>query len=471
MSAARFTSFVMFAAMRTGSNFLEANLNCLPGVTCHGEVFNPHFIGRQNQTALFGFDLAARAADPLLLLARLRQRTDGLAGFRFFHDHDPRVFDAVMADPACAKIILTRNPIECYVSWKIAQQTGQWKLTNASKLKTSRVRFDGREFEQHLSMLQDFQIRLMHGLQTSGQTAFYIDYEDISDLAVLNGLAQFLGVEGRLEALDETLKKQNPEEISEKVLNPAEMTTALARLDRFNLARTPNFEPRRRAAIPGFVAASGAGLLYMPLRGGPEVAVTEWLAALGSGGLTGDFVQKSLRQWKRSHTPHRSFTVLRHPVARAHAVFCRQILGDAMPEMRAALARIYQIDLPAPGQRQSARAHRAAFLGFLRFLKLNLAGQTGLRVDPHWASQTAVLQGFAQFQGPDVVLREERLAEGLAWLAAELGVPAAPLLAAPESAPHPLTAIYDAEIEAAARDAYQRDYMGFGFGTWTPSLN
>jgi len=69
------------------------------------------------------------------------------------------------------------------------------------------------------------------------------------------------------------------------------------------------------------------------------------------------------------------------------------------------------------------------------------------------------------------VLREERLAEGLAWLAAELGVPAAPLLAAPEAAPHPLTAIYDAEIEAAARDAYQRDYMGFGFGTWTPSLN
>jgi|GEM_PF-1028139 len=96
----------MFAAMRTGSNFLEANLNCLPGVTCHGEAFNPHFIGTKDQTTLFGIDLAARAADPLELLARLRQRTDGLAGFRFFHDHDPRVFDAVMADPACAKIIL-----------------------------------------------------------------------------------------------------------------------------------------------------------------------------------------------------------------------------------------------------------------------------------------------------------------------------------------------------------------------------
>ncbi|MDP2739675.1 MAG: nodulation protein NodH [Pseudorhodobacter sp.] len=461
-----FDSFVIFAAMRTGSNFLEANLNCLPGVTCHGEAFNPHFIGKKDQTALFGIDLAARAADPLALLARLRQRTDGLAGFRFFHDHDPRVFDAVMADPACAKIILTRNPIECYVSWKIAQETGQWKLTNASKLKTSRVHFDAREFEQHLSLQQDFQIRLMHGLQRRGQTAFYIDYEDIPDLAVLNGLAQFLGVAGRLDALDGSLKKQNPGEIAEKVINPTEMAVALARLDRFNLARTPNFEPRRTAMIPGFVAAAGAALLYMPLRGGPEAAVTQWLARLGSGGLTGDFVQKSLRQWKRSHIPHRSFTVLRHPVARAHAVFCSRILGDAMPELRATLARTCQIDLPAPGHSQSARAHRAAFLGFLRFLKLNLAGQTALRVDPHWASQTALLQGFAQFQGPDVVLREERLAQGLAFLAAELGVAAPSPESVADDAPHPLASIYDAEIEAAARDAYQRDYMGFGFGPW-----
>lgn len=42
----RFDSFVMFAEMRTGSNFLEANLNAMPGVTCHGEMFNPHFIGK-----------------------------------------------------------------------------------------------------------------------------------------------------------------------------------------------------------------------------------------------------------------------------------------------------------------------------------------------------------------------------------------------------------------------------------------
>ena len=31
-----------------------------------------------------------------------------------------------------------------------------------------------------------------------------------------------------------------------------------------------------------------------------------------------------------------------------------------------------------------------------------------------------------------------------------------------------LAAIYDAEIESAARDACQRDYLAFGFGDWRP---
>lgn len=456
----------MFAEMRTGSNFLEANLNALPGITCHGEVFNPHFIGKKDQTELFGIGMAARAADPLAMLARLRQKTEGLAGFRFFHDHDPRVLDAVLADPACAKIILTRNPVECYVSWKIARETDQWKLTNAGKLKTAKVQFDGGEFEQLLAAMQDFQIRLVHGLQRSGQTAFYIDYEDLQDVAVLNGMAQFLGLAAQLDAPDATLKKQNPEPITEKVVNPAMMEQALARLDRFNLARTPNFEPRRSATIPGFVASAAVGLVYMPVRGGPEAVVTEWLAGLGNGGLVRDFVQKSLRQWQRTHTPHRSFTVLRHPVARAHAAFCNRILTGDLAEIRQSLIKTYRLELPPPGTRHSLAAHRVAFLGFLRFLKLNLSGQTGLRVDAHWASQSAVLQGFAQFQGPDMVLREDRLAEGLVWLAADLGFAAPPLPPISETPPYALAEIYDGEIESAVRDAYPRDYTGFGFAPW-----
>ncbi|MCB6178065.1 nodulation protein NodH [Rhodobacter sp. Har01] len=463
---ARFTSFVLFAEMRTGSNFLEANLNALPGVACLGEVFNPHFIGKKDQVSMFGIDLASREADPAALLRRLREATPGLAGFRYFHDHDARILPLVLDDPTCAKIVLTRNPAESYVSLKIAQATGQWKLTDARRLKTAQVRFDPAEFEAHLERLQDFQVRLLHGLQVRGQTAFYIDYEDIGDIEVLNGLAAWLGVSGRLSAVDETLKKQNPEEIAEKVTNFPQMEASLARTDRFNLSRTPNFEPRRPPAIPSFVAAAGAGLLFMPVRCGPESALRDWLSRVGSGGLEGDFTQKTLRQWKRSHRPHRSFTVVRHPLLRAHRAFLTMIVSGKLSEHRATLVRVQKADLPPPGQAfQDIAQHRAAFLAFLRYVRLSVMGQIGPRVDPHWASQTAVLQGFAGFQGPDLVLREDGLDRGLAHLCADLGL-ASPTFTADTASTRALEQIWDPALEDASEDTYARDYMGFGFGRW-----
>lgn len=452
----------MFAEMRTGSNFLEANLNALAGVTCHGEVFNPHFIGNKDVFDLFGVNIREREADPYLMLRRLRERTTGIAGFRYFHDHDPRVFDAVMDDPRCAKIVLTRNPAESYISLKIAMATGQWKLTGPKGIKTAQARFDAPEFERHLEAVQTQQIRIMNRLQVTGQSAFWLDYEDIQNVEVINGLARWLGVDARLESTDQTLKKQNPEDPEDKVQNFAAMEAALARLDRFNLSRTPNFEPRRPPAIPGFVAARNAPLLFMPLRGGPVARVTDWLAQLG--GLERDFVQKTLRQWKRAHPRHRSFTVVRHPLARAHAVFCDHVLGSSQNDFRSMLTRLHGVMLPEQGENfADLAAHRDAFLAFLRFVKKNLGGQTATKVDALWATQSAVLQGFSQFQPPDAVLREERLAEGLDWLCAETGVTPPPPPVAEPVGDVPLSSVCDDEIESAARDAYLRDYIAFGY--------
>ena len=87
-------------------------------------------------------------------------------------------------------------------------------------------------------------------------------------------------------------------------------------------------------------------------------------------------------------------------------------------------------------------------------------------MDPHFASQTAILQGFAQFQGPDIVLREESLPMGLGFIAAELGLECPPLTLIPDPATIFLAEIYDQTLEDAARDAYARDYLGYGFGPW-----
>src|SRR5210317_1453135 len=107
MKSTKFQSFVVFAEMRTGSNFLEANLNAFEGINCHGEAFNPHFMGYPNSDPILGIDLKTRDADPKVLLAAIRNNTARLSGFRYFHDHDPRVFDAIVDDPTCAKVILT----------------------------------------------------------------------------------------------------------------------------------------------------------------------------------------------------------------------------------------------------------------------------------------------------------------------------------------------------------------------------
>ena len=458
----RFTSFVVFAEMRTGSNLLEANLNALPGVTSHGEVFNRYILGKKDRTELFGITMEERDRDPRPLLARLREKTEGLPGFRFFHDHDLRILDDVLPDPACAKVILTRNPLESYVSWKIAQATDQWKLTNARRLKTAKVRFDVPEFLQHMRDIQAFQLLLLHSLQTSGQTAFYLDYEDLGSVEVLNGLAAFLGVEGRLKALDDTLKKQNPGPLEDKLENPEALAEAIAAVDVFNLGRTPSFEPRRAAGVPTALA-SDAGLLFFPIRSGPEAAIRDWLTRLG--GVTEGFEQKSLRQWKRRHPGHRSFTVLRHPLLRAHAAFRQKVVMGEAQDLRRILINGFMAELQPPGEPfATPEAERAAFRIFLNYCRLATGGQTGARVDPSLASQTALVQGFAGFQPLDHLLREECLAEGLAALAAEVGAPPPAIPSDPAEAA--LLSIWDETLETAAAEAYARDYMGFGFTRW-----
>jgi len=458
-----FHSFVVFAEMRTGSNLLEANLNALPGVTSHGEVFNRYILGKKDRSDLFGITLEERDRDPRRLLHRLRAETPGLAGFRFFHDHDLRILDDVLPDPACAKIILTRNPLESYVSWKIAQATDQWKLTNPKRLKTAKVRFDVPEFVQHLQDIQAFQLLVLNALQTTGQTAFYLDYDDLGSVEVMNGLAAFLGVEARLKTLDDTLKKQNPGPLEDKLENPEAIAEAIAAVDVFNLGRTPSFEPRRATGVPTAMASEAASLLFFPIRSGPETVIRDWFTALGD--VTDGFEQKSLRQWKRKHPGHRSFTVLRHPLVRAHAAFRRKIVMSEAQDLRRILINGFLAELQPPGEPfASTEAERAAFLIFLNYCRLATGGQTGSRVDPSLASQTALTQGFASFQPLDRLLREDRLAEGLATLAAEAGV--TPPAIAPDPAEAALRSIWDETLEAAAAEAYARDYMGFGFTRW-----
>lgn len=465
MSNTPFRSFVIFAEMRTGSNLLEATMNAIKRVTCFGEAFNPYMMGWPDVEQLRGMTMAERDADPHALLNTIFDKPDHLPGFRYFHDHDPRVLDAILDDRRCAKIILTRNPLDSYVSTRLAYETNQWKLNQTETPIPAAIRFDGGEFRKLLGEVEEFLAHVQHRLQTTAQTPFWLNYDDLRDADVMTGMMHWLGrddLEKVSPANDQV--PQNPREMSQKVSNFDEMRRELHRIEPFGLTRIPTFEPRRGPAVPSFVGCdAGAGLIFMPVRGGPTVAVTAWLAKMGE--LQQDFTQNSLRQWKRSHPGHRSFTVLRHPLRRAWAAF-QSLMTGGNAELRQLMRDLHRVALPPDEELSGLNDDQSAtlFCDFLDFLRRNLSGQTTLSTHPGWASQTEVLAGFSRFSTPDAVLREDRLAQDIGWIAGTVGLEPADHPAA-DGFPDFLT---DKAIVKAARAAYLRDYVAFGFGDPSP---
>lgn len=467
----KFDFFVIFAEMRTGSNFLESNLNLFPGLQCYGEAFNPYFMVTPKTKELHGVTVKMRDADPLLLLESLKENTKGLPGFRFFHDHDPRVFEALIDNPRCAKVVLTRNIVEAYVSRRIALATDQWQLNDAQKVRKQKARFIPEEFEKLFYRMKSFQLKVKDHLQRTGQTAFYLDYEDAQKLDVVNGLARFLGEKEKITAFSTDFRKQNPEPLSEKVQKPELMAAVTSRIDVFDLHKLPAFETSRPPALKSYIASDVFKLVYLPIAGGPTERLTQWME--DAGPVSRNFSQKTLRKWKRQNKSHRTFTVLRHPVARLHAAFCDILsTSDDGAELRQALRNSYSVPLPeTQDQRWTLKDHRDAFLAFAGFATENLTGQTAIATDPSWASQTATVQGFASFALPDHLLREDQLSEGLDSILSQLGhdTPAT-LPPLGRKGLFTLSQVYDQDIEYAVRKAYQRDYMMFGFRPWSETL-
>ena len=202
-----------------------------------------------------------------------------------------------MDDPACAKIVLTRNPVDSFVSTQLAYATDQWKLNETEVPIPARIAFDAAAFREHLAATQGFLERIQHGLQRRGQTAFWLSYVDLRDAGVMTGLAHWLGRTDltHVEPAQDQVP-QNPREMADKVENFAALQAEIAAADPFQLSRIPGFEPTRGPAVPSFqTLEAGQGLLFMPVRGGPSAQVEAWLGTLGP--VAGELTQNALRQW------------------------------------------------------------------------------------------------------------------------------------------------------------------------------
>src|SRR5699024_3856053 len=113
-----------------------------------------------------------------------------------------------------------RNPLDSYVSTQLAYATNQWKLNETETPNPAAIRFDPAAFQQMMAAIEGFQLAVQHRLQTTGQAAFWLGYEDLRDSDVMTGLLHWLGrtdLDRVMPATDQV--PQNPRELADKVEN------------------------------------------------------------------------------------------------------------------------------------------------------------------------------------------------------------------------------------------------------------
>ena len=221
-------TFVVLTSMRTGSNLLNSNLNQYSGVVCHGEAFNPAFVGLTpsylTQFGLARDDVLVRDADPEKFLESILGLDAQAIGFHLFPGHNGEILRKMLLDPDIKKICLRRSLFQSFVSLEVAKKTQVWLVSNKGPskpltLEDKQIVFSVREFERFKRSLDQFWSVVLRTLRQTDQKFFPIWYREVNDVKNLNRIAEFLGISEKKAQLSQKLDKQNPEPLNQIVLN------------------------------------------------------------------------------------------------------------------------------------------------------------------------------------------------------------------------------------------------------------
>jgi LPS sulfotransferase NodH len=221
------TRFVILAAPRTGSNMLCTILDSHPQILCHHEMFNPdgifYALGLREGSFNIG-TLQDRSRDPLDFLQRIWKADLGHAcvGFKMTHWQNETVFNAVLNDPSVKKIVLRRkNRIKTYVSWLVAQQTGQWEVYRKADLaRRPRVAVDEAELRQHIAENEQYLSYIERVLDATRQHWASVAYERLLEKSdECERVLQFLEVAAEACRLEPKSVRQNPADLRELICN------------------------------------------------------------------------------------------------------------------------------------------------------------------------------------------------------------------------------------------------------------
>ncbi len=217
----------ILAGMRTGSNLLQSYLNQCPGLLCLGELFNPVFVGvdraDMEKSGFAGYrrdDVRARNRNRIAFFNRLlAQAGQRELVFRLFDGHDAFAWRRVLDNREARKVVLTRDPLDAYVSLELARATRQWLLLDSADRKVTQIQFDPVAYLAFAQERATYYSNICSRLEASGQAYARIDYAELDDLAAVNAVIDFISPGQALSALPSTLVRQNPGSLADKIAN------------------------------------------------------------------------------------------------------------------------------------------------------------------------------------------------------------------------------------------------------------
>ena len=228
--------FVVFAAPRTGSNWLCSLLDSHPEVLCHPEIFNPERIIYSVSLRRGELDLGTveqRDRRPRAVIERVWQETLGRrwVGFKLNRGQSRPAFDAMLGEPAVRKILIRRrNRIKTFASEKLALETGLWESYPWSKAnsKMPRIRVSVEELRAHIAVNDRYYRWLETAIEESGGPCLEVTYEELATASERARLLAFLTLSEPSEGLSGMTTKQGSKDLRRLIANFDELAAELA---------------------------------------------------------------------------------------------------------------------------------------------------------------------------------------------------------------------------------------------------
>jgi len=214
-------SFVIISPMRCGSSLICKLLDAHPNINCKLE-----YCAKYQIEELYEKYNTRDAIQALTLVMNSDKSWETNSGFKFLFHHErsdtEELYKLLLQTASIKKIMLTRNPLESYISLKTAQKTNEfWLGRKTSEHKIKFVKENFLEYTDRCNNEYNYALSTVQGPMTT------VDYKEICNTSCLRELHRFLEVSYIHAPLPEwTLgqsTKQNHTQMSYRVENFTEM--------------------------------------------------------------------------------------------------------------------------------------------------------------------------------------------------------------------------------------------------------